>query len=58
MIYDYTKEFDEQVVLDECYFNFDLERMKEAVESPAIELPKNLTREEMRLFILNAKFEE
>lgn len=29
-------------------FNFDLERMKKAVEGPSIELPKGLSREELR----------
>ena len=37
----------------ECSFNFDLERMKAAVESPAIEMPSGLTREEKRMFILD-----
>ena len=50
---------EKELDIEEDYpFNFDLERMKRAIESPTIELPKNLTREEMRLFILNAKFEE
>ncbi len=50
MIYDYTKEFGEQVILDDYYFNFDLERMKEALESPTVELPEGLTFEEKRDF--------
>lgn len=36
----------------EISFNFDLERMKRAVESPTIRIPEGLTREEKRKYIL------
>lgn len=36
---------------EECQFNFDLERMKKAVEGPSIELPKGLNREELREYL-------
>jgi hypothetical protein len=52
MIYDYSKEINESI-LDEYYHNFDLERMKEALESPTIELPEGLTFKEKREFLLN-----
>lgn len=32
-------------------FNFDLERMKIAVESPTIQLPKGLSREDLRKYL-------
>ncbi len=32
-------------------FNFDLERMKKAVESPSVELPEGLTFEEFEEFL-------
>ena len=34
-------------------FNFNLERMKEALDSPTVELPEGLTFEEKREFLLN-----
>lgn len=32
-------------------FNFDLDRMKKAVEGPSIEIPKVLSREELREYL-------
>lgn len=36
-------------------FNFDLERMKKAVESPSIMLPKGLTSEQIEEFLMNVR---
>lgn len=36
---------------EECQFNFDLDRMKKAVEGPSIELPKGLSREELKEYL-------
>lgn len=37
-------------------FNFDLERMKKALEGPSLTLPHGLTHEERRWYICNARF--
>lgn len=44
------------VRMAEPHFNFDLERMKKALEGPTLTLPHGLTREERRWYICNAKF--
>ena len=36
-------------------FNFDLERMKKAVESPSVMLPKGLTSDQIEEFLMNVR---
>lgn len=36
-------------------FNFDLERMKKALEGPRVTLPRDLTHEERRWYICNVR---
>lgn len=42
--------------MTEPQFNFDLERMKKALEGPTLTLPHRLTHEERRWYICNARF--
>ena len=42
--------------MTESHFNFDLERMKKALEGPTITLPRGLTREERHWYICNVAF--
>lgn len=36
-------------------FNFDLEQMKKAVESPSVMLPKGLTSDQIEEFLMNVR---
>ena len=40
---------------DESPFNFDLERMKKAVEAPFVILPTGLTSEQIEEFLMNVR---
>lgn len=40
---------------DDAPFNFDLERMKKAVESPSVILPYGLTSEQIEEFLMNVR---
>lgn len=40
---------------EDIMFNFDIERMKKAVESPSVMLPKGLTSDQIEEFLMNVR---
>ncbi len=40
---------------EDIMFNFDIERMKKAVESPSFMLPKGLTSDQIEEFLMNMR---